>query len=74
MAPRRNHQEKLESQMVFDMSDLVTLTKKSINESLNQTMGNGIKTQGKLKSLELVDWSLQKDAIWVEPKHSAILA
>ena len=60
--------KKLESQMVFDMSDLVNLTKKSINESLNQTMGNGIKTQGKLKSLELVDWSLQKDAIWVRAK------
>jgi hypothetical protein len=60
--------KKLETQMVFDMSDLVNLTKKSINESLNQTMGNGIKTQGKLKSLELVDWSLQKDAIWVRAK------
>jgi hypothetical protein len=60
--------KKLESQMVFDMSDLVTLTKKSINESLNQTIANGIKTQGKLKSLELVDWSLQTDAIWVRAK------
>ena len=60
--------KKLETQMVFDMSDLVNLTKKSINESLNQTMGNGIKTQGKLKSLELVDWSLQTDAIWVRAK------
>ena len=60
--------KKLESRMVFDMSDLVTLTKKSINESLNQTIANGIKTQGKLKSLELVDWSLQTDAIWVRAK------
>lgn len=60
--------KKLESQMVFDMNELVTLTKKSINESLNQNMGNGIKTQGKLKSLELVDWSLQTEAIWVRAK------
>ena len=41
--------KKLESQMVFDTTELVTLTKKSINESLNQNMGNGIKTQGKLR-------------------------
>ena len=60
--------KKLESQMVFDMTELVTLTKKSINESLNQNMGNGIKTQGKLRLLELVDWSLQSDALWVRAK------
>ena len=54
--------------MVFDMTELVTLTKKSINESLNQNMGNGIKTQGKLRLLELVDWSLQSDALWVRAK------
>jgi hypothetical protein len=31
-------------------------------------MGNGIKTQGKLRLLELVDWSLQSDALWVRAK------
>lgn len=60
--------KKLEEQMVFDLSDLVNLTKKSIGESLNQTMDGGIKLQGKLKTLEIAGWSLQQDAIWIRAK------
>lgn len=60
--------KKLEEQMIFDISDLMNLTKKSIGESLNQTMDGGIKIQGKLKSLEVAGWSLQQDALWVRAK------
>lgn len=60
--------KKLEAQMVFDVSDLMNLTKKSIGESLNQTLDGGIKIQGKLKSLEISGWSLQQDALWVRAK------
>jgi hypothetical protein len=60
--------KKLEEQMVFDVSDLMNLTKKSIGESLNQTLDGGIKIQGKLKSLEISGWSLQQDALWVRAK------
>lgn len=60
--------KKLEEQMVFDLSDLINLTKKSIEESLNQTMDGGIKLQGKLKTLEIAGWSLQQDAIWIRAK------
>lgn len=60
--------KKLEEQMMFDLSDLVNLTKKSIGESLNQTMDGGIKLQGKLKTLEIAGWSLQQDAIWIRAK------
>jgi hypothetical protein len=60
--------KKLEEQMVFDLSDLMNLTKKSIAESLNQTMDGGIKIKGTLKSLEISGWSLQQDALWVRAK------
>jgi hypothetical protein len=60
--------KKLEEQMVFDLSDLMNLTKKSIAESLNQTMDGGIKIKGTLKSLEINGWSLQQDALWVRAK------
>ncbi len=60
--------KKLEEQMVFDLSDLMNLTKKSIAESLNQTMDGGIKIKGMLKSLEISGWSLQQDALWVRAK------
>lgn len=60
--------KKLEAQMVFDVSDLMNLTKKSIGESLNQTLDGGIKIQGKLKSLEISGWSLRQDALWVRAK------
>ena len=60
--------KKLEEQMVFDLSDLMNLTKKSIAESLNQTMDGGVKIKGTLKSLEISGWSLQQDALWVRAK------
>lgn len=60
--------KKLEEQMVFDLSDLMNLTKKSIAESLNQTMDGGVKIKGTLKSLEINGWSLQQDALWVRAK------
>ncbi|MFN5590229.1 MAG: DUF4403 family protein [Bacteroidota bacterium] len=60
--------KKLEEQMVFDLSDLMNLTKKSIAESLNQTMDGGVKIKGTLKSLEINGWSLQQDALWVLAK------
>lgn len=60
--------KKLESQMVFDVSDLLLLTKKSIHESLNQTLDGNIKLRGSIKSLEIEGWSLQKDALWVRVK------
>ena len=60
--------KKLEEQMVFDLSDLMNLTKKSIAESLNQTLNGGIKIKGTLKSLEISGWSLQQDALWVRAK------
>jgi hypothetical protein len=46
----------------------MNLTKKSIAESLNQTMDGGIKIKGTLKSLEISGWSLQQDALWVRAK------
>jgi hypothetical protein len=60
--------KKLEEQMVFDLSELMTLTKKSIAESLNQTLDGGVKLKGTLKSLEISGWSLQQDALWVRAK------
>ncbi|MEN9318069.1 MAG: hypothetical protein RL712_639 [Bacteroidota bacterium] len=60
--------KKLEEQMVFDLSDLMNLTKKSIAESLNQTLDGGIKIKGQLKSLSISGWSLQQDALWVRAK------
>jgi hypothetical protein len=60
--------KKLEEQMVFDLSDLMNLTKKSIAESLNQTMDGRVKIKGTLKSLEISGWSLQQDALWVRAK------
>ncbi len=60
--------KKLEEQMVFDLSDLMNLTKKSIAESLNQTMDGGVKIKGTLKSLEINGWCLQQDALWVRAK------
>lgn len=60
--------KKLEEQMVFDMSDLMNFTKKSIGESLNQTLEGGVKIKGTLKSLEVSTWSLQQDAVWVRAK------
>lgn len=60
--------KKLEEQMVFDLSELMTLTKKSIAESLNQTLDGGVKLKGALKSLEISGWSLQQDALWVRAK------
>ena len=60
--------KKLEEQMVFDLSDLMNLTKKSIAESLNQTLDGGIKIKGQLKSLSISGWSLQLDALWVRAK------
>ncbi len=60
--------KKLESQMVFDIGDLVLLTKKSIHESLNQTLDGNIMLRGSLKSLEIEGWSLQKEALWVRVK------
>ena len=60
--------KKLEEQMIFDLSDLMNLTKKSIAESLNQTLDGGIKIKGQLKSLSISGWSLQQDALWVRAK------
>ena len=57
--------KKLEQQMVFDVSDLVKLTQESINASLNQKMEYGVRLQGKLGSLDLVDYSIQPNALVV---------
>lgn len=60
--------KKLEEQMVFDLNDLMNFTKKSISESLNQTLDGGVKLKGNLKSLEISGWSLQQDALWIRAK------
>jgi hypothetical protein len=46
----------------------MNFTKKSIGESLNQTLEGGVKIKGTLKSLEVSTWSLQQDAVWVRAK------
>lgn len=57
--------KKLEEQMVFDVSDLVKLTRESINASLNQKMNYGVRLQGGLQELDIKDYVIQPDALLV---------
>jgi hypothetical protein len=57
--------KKLEEQMVFDVSDLVKLTRESINASLNQKMDYGVRLQGSLQNLDIKDYSIQPQALLV---------
>lgn len=57
--------KKLEEQMVFDVSDLVKLTRESINASLNQKMDYGVRLQGSLQELDIKDYSIRPDALLV---------
>lgn len=56
---------KMEEQMVFDVSDLVKLTRESIHGSLNQKMDHGVRLQGSLQELDIKDYSIQPDALVV---------
>ena len=60
--------KKLEEQMDFDLSDMVKSTKAAITTSLNQKMDFGVRLQGKLKSLEIVDWSMQNENLLIRAK------
>ena len=55
----------MEEQMVFDVSDLVKLTRESIHGSLNQKMDHGVRLQGSLQELDIKDYSIQPDALVV---------
>ncbi|MFM7764824.1 MAG: DUF4403 family protein, partial [Sphingomonadales bacterium] len=55
--------KKLEEQMVFDVSDLVKLTRESINASLNQKMDYGVRLQGSLQDLDIKDYVIQPEAL-----------
>jgi hypothetical protein len=57
--------KKMEEQMVFDMSDLMKLTRESIHASLNQKMDFGVRLQGSLQDLDIKDYSIQPDALVV---------
>ncbi|MEK0420222.1 MAG: hypothetical protein RLZZ161_73 [Bacteroidota bacterium] len=57
--------KKLEEQMVFDVSDLVKLTRESIHASLNQKMDYGVRLQGSLEELDIKDYSIQADALLI---------
>jgi hypothetical protein len=57
--------KKMEEQMVFDVSDLMKLTRESIHASLNQKMDFGVRLQGSLQNLDIKDYSIQPDALVV---------
>lgn len=57
--------KKMEEQMVFDVSDLMKLTRESIHASLNQKMDFGVRLQGSLQDLDIKDYSIQPDALVV---------
>ena len=57
--------KKMEEQMVFDLSDLMKLTRESIHASLNQKMDFGVRLQGSLQNLDIKDYSIQPDALVV---------
>lgn len=57
--------KKLEEQMVFDVSDLVKLTRESINASLNQKMDYGVRLEGTLQDLDIKDYSIRPEALLV---------
>lgn len=57
--------KKMEEQMVFDVSDLVKLTRESINASLNQKMDYGVRLQGSLQELDIKDYSIRPEALLV---------
>jgi hypothetical protein len=65
--------KKMEEQMVFDLSDLMKLTRESINASLNQKMDNGVRLQGKLQDLDIKDYSIQSDALVIRTLTSGNL-
>jgi hypothetical protein len=63
----------MEEQMLFDLSDLMKLTRESINASLNQKMDNGVRLQGKLQDLDIKDYSIQSDALVIRTLTSGNL-
>jgi hypothetical protein len=65
--------KKMEEQMVFDLSDLMKLTRESINASLNQKMDNGVRLQGKLLDLDIKDYTIQSDALVIRTLTSGNL-